>query len=78
MERIRIDFMGRLQSRSKNIYLLIAVDEYPQYPSVIPCSHTSSSTVINASLKYSLFVSWQATFTLTELLLLCPVKSQKF
>ena len=46
MERISIDFKGPLPSRSKNIYLFTAVDEYSRYPFAFPCSDMSSSTVI--------------------------------
>lgn len=46
-ERLNIDFKGPLPSSTNKKYLLTIVDEYSRFPFAIPCSDTSSSTVIS-------------------------------
>ena len=46
MERVSIDFKGPLPSVSRNRYFLTVIDEYSRFPSVIPCSDVSASSVI--------------------------------
>ena len=45
MERLSVDFKGPLPSRTKNIYIFTAIDEYSRFPFAIPCSDMTSSTV---------------------------------
>lgn len=47
-ERLNVDFKGPIPSSSRNIYLLTIIDEYSRFPFAVPCSDTSSSTVIKA------------------------------
>lgn len=56
MERLSIDFKGPLPSATRNVYFLCIVDEFSRYPFCIPCTNTSTSTLI-ASLEkiFSLF-----------------------
>jgi len=46
MERISLDFKGRLPSTSGNSYLLIAIDEYSRFPFAFPCKDMTAPTVI--------------------------------
>ena len=46
MDRLNIDFKGPVRSRTRNVYLFTAVDEYSRFPFAIPCSDMTATTVI--------------------------------
>ncbi|XP_004208545.3 uncharacterized protein LOC101236641 [Hydra vulgaris] len=46
MDRLSIDFKGRLPSNSRNKYLFTVIDEYSRYPFAFPCPDISSTTVV--------------------------------
>ena len=45
-ERISIDFKGPLPSTTRNVYLLVIVDEFSRFPFCYPCSNMHAQTVI--------------------------------
>ena len=45
-ERISIDFVGPLPTKSQNKFLLVIVDEYSRFPFAFPCSHITAAVVI--------------------------------
>ena len=45
-DRLSIDFKGPLPSNSRNVYLLIIIDEYSRFPFAYPCPNMESSTII--------------------------------
>jgi len=45
-ERLSIDFKGPLPTDTDNKYILTIVDEYSRFPFAIPCSDTTSNTVV--------------------------------
>ena len=46
LERVSIDFKGPLPSRTRNIFLLVVIDEYSRFPFCFPCPNIQASTVI--------------------------------
>jgi len=46
MERLNLDFKGPLPSATGNKYFLTVIDEYSQFPFVIPTPDLSTATVI--------------------------------
>ena len=40
-ERLNLDFKGPLQSKTRNLYILMVVDEYSRFPFAFPCSDIS-------------------------------------
>ena len=45
-ERISLDFKGPLPSSSRNVYLLVIIDEYSRFPFCYPCPNMHTETVI--------------------------------
>ena len=45
-DRLSIDFKGPLPSQSRNVYLLVIIDEYSRFPFAYPCQNMESSTII--------------------------------
>ena len=45
-ERLSIDFIGPLPSKTQNKYILSIIDEYSRYPFALPCENMLAETVI--------------------------------
>ena len=55
-QRLSIDFVGPLQSRTINKYILVVVDKCSRFPFAFPCAEISTSIVIkHLSNLFSLF-----------------------
>ena len=46
LERMSIDFKGPLPSCSRNVFLLVIIDEYSRFPFCFPCPNMQAQTVI--------------------------------
>ena len=45
-ERLSMDFVGPLESKTSNKYLLTIIDEYSRFPFAFPCENMLTETVI--------------------------------
>ena len=53
-EWLAIDFKGPLLLSTRNIYILVVVDEFPRFPFCFPCHNMSSQPVFNLDRLFTL------------------------